>query len=222
MRTAVHVFRSSGFRGFRTRIALPLRSKFSLLAATIALCVSALFFPGLANAQQGNTAVRLYGAAAQPAYSQYGTAAFNPTRYTTYYGSTASPFQYVGYGYGMYRPWLYRPHYYYPYSYPYSYYGGYGLGYGAYGYGVGYGGFGLGYGGYGGLGLGYGGLGFGGYGYGYRPWYGGYGYPYSANYGPGYAAYGLGWGNPYAFGAWGLGGFPDPLGWGGYGGCYYW
>ena len=79
--------------------------------------------------------MRLYGGPQHsPAYSQYGLRRFDPTRYTTYY-EPASPFQYVGYGYGMYRPWLYRPSYY-----PYGY--GYRLGYG------GYGGYGLGYGGY--------------------------------------------------------------------------
>src|SRR5580658_6725571 len=124
--------------------------------------------------------------------------------------------RYYPYGYGLYRPWLYRPSYYpfggYGYAYR-PYYGGYGYPYGGY---AGY------YGGYGG---GYYGGGYGYYGGGW-PYYSAYsgGWPYyTSAYGgwPYYSTAGYygGWPN-YSYGA----GYPYAAGYGGFGyaGCYYW
>ena len=118
--------------------------------------------------------------------------------------------RYYPYGYGLYRPWLYRPAYY-PYGYGYAYrpyYGAYGYPYGGF-----YGG-GLGYGYYGG------GLGYGYYGGGwpyysavagawpyYTSAYGGWPYYSMSGYygGGGWPYYNYGVGNPYMAGYGGFG-----------------
>ena len=158
-----------------------------------------------------------------------------PATYTRWKGDYSAPYQYVRYyGYGLYRPWLYRPNYSYWYpnsynsyafGYPYGYstrpyYGGFSNFYGSYpnwgstwysGYPYangGYygGGFLPGYAGLGYGGLGYGGMGYGGFGYGGADGYVGYGF----------AGYGNGGGNcgPGSYGGSCIGA--------GYGGSYYW